>query len=157
MLVLAAPIAALITGCSMSQVSRTQASPHGAGSGPRLARIELRTRANAICERRRHALDQLPRPGGRVATRRFFARIAELERTEFLALSGLRPPRADERNYLRFLATSLALVRVADRFHAAVVAGDTHARRRALADADRVSQSYDRAAARVGLSCRQTA
>jgi hypothetical protein len=156
LLALAAPLAALAAGCGGSGRGNFQASPYDGSSAPRLAKAELVSRANAICARRTRALAELPKPAGRAASPLFFARVAKLERTEFLALTALRPPRADEQGYVRLLAASLALARVSDRFYEAVVARDAHARRRALADVDRISEAYDRAARRLGLACRQT-
>jgi hypothetical protein len=69
----------------------------------------------------------------------------------------LRPPAAIERDYARFLGASLELARISERFYVAFLNDDGHARRRALADAERISTAYDRAAQDLGLSCTQRA
>lgn len=123
---------------------------------PRMTRGALVTAANSICANRTTALGQLSRPRGPAQSREFFARVATIERDEARSLSTLRPPLALERDYASLLAASAELARVAERFHTAVVRDDDHERRRALSDADRVSEAYDRAARRLGLACRQT-
>lgn len=153
-----AAFAALASGCSALPVAVGRAvAPDEAAGKPRLSKAELVSSANAICAQRALAIQELPRPQGADQTQRFFARIAGLERAEFVALANLRPPRVQERDYTRLLAQSLELARVSERFHVAVVRDDKHGRRRALADVDRVSEAYDRAAKRLGLACRQTA
>ena len=149
--------AALASGCTALTATRSGVAGYGSDRGPRLTRPELVARANAICARRARTIAELERPSGGAQTRRFFARVARIERAEFLAFTELRPPPAQERDYTRLLAASFELVGVSERFHAAVVSRDAHARRRALADADRVSTSYDRAARQLGLTCRQLA
>lgn len=149
--------AALGAGCTTVTTSaRPEAAADTERAAPRLARTELVARANAACAARARALAALARPVGRARTRRFFGSVAAIERREFMALAALRPPKAQEADYLRFLAASLELARVSERFHAAVVGNDAHARRRALADAERLSESYDRVAGSLGLACRQT-
>jgi hypothetical protein len=149
-----AALALLAGGCDWPAAGRPVAPR---GDEPRLSRTAFTTRANAICARRARALAALGRPprGARAAA--FFARVAEFERAEAERLAALRPPSDLDRDFARLALASGELAVGAARFHAAVVADDAHERRRALADADRVATAYDRAARRLGLTCRQTA
>jgi hypothetical protein len=141
------------TGCGWLAAGRPALST---ADGPRLSRAALADRANAICARRTRALARLAKPRGPAQTRAFFARVAAIERAEAIALAGLRPPRDQERDFARLVRASSDLALTAGQFHAAIVHPDVHGRRRAYADAERLSLEYDRAARRLGLACRQT-
>jgi hypothetical protein len=146
-------VAVLASGCAWSAQRGLAPSDD---AGPRLSHGALVRRAEAACARRTRTLAALPRPRTKAQARRFFARVAALERAELEALAALRPPRRDEREYARLVGASFELAEVSERFHVAVVRGDAHERRRALAAAERASEAYDRAARRLGLACRQS-
>jgi hypothetical protein len=146
-------LAVLLTGCAWT-AQRPLPSPED--GRPRLSHAALVRRAEVACARRSRALAALPRPRTKAQARRFFARVAALERAELEALAALRPPRRDEREYARLLEASLELAEISQRFQAAVVRDKPHERRRALAAAERASAAYDRAARRLDLACRQS-
>ena len=145
-------LALLLSGCAWASrpVSARQ------DLGPRLTHAALVRKAEAACGRRSRALAALPRPKTEAQAKRFFRRVAAIERAEVEALAALLPPRRDELKYGRLVAASLELAEIAKRFHVAVVRGDEHERRRAIAAADRASGAYDRAARRLGVACRQS-
>jgi hypothetical protein len=147
------PLAALLSGCAWLGASR----PSSAADGPRLSRADLVSRAEAACLQRARALAALRRPRTRADRRAFFTQVASIERAEADALAALRPPRRDEREYVRLLVASAELAEVSERFVVALARNNGHGRRRALADADQASAAYDRAARGLGLSCRQSA
>lgn len=146
------PLAALLSGCGW-----LGSRPLGAGDEPRLSRAELATRAEAACSHRARALAALPRPRTQAGRRAFFVTVARLEREEADALASLSPPRELERDYARLVGTSTELAAISERFVVALARGDGLERRRGLADADQASGAYDRAARRLGLTCRQSA
>jgi hypothetical protein len=145
------PLAAALSGCGWLAGPRPFAA---GGDGPRLTRAAFVEQAEAACARRSRAITVLPRPSSAAERRVFFARVATLLRLEFGALAALRPPTADEREFGDLLRASGELTQIAARFHLAVVRDDAHVRRRALADAERASEAYDRAARRLRLACR---
>jgi hypothetical protein len=144
--------AALLSGCAW----RTAAGPV-ASDEPRLSRAEFVSRVEATCERRARTIAQLPRPRTKRDRKSFFATVAALEREEAQALASVHPPRRDEAEFARLAAASTELAEIAERFVDAVTRNDAHERRRAVADAERVSAAYDRAARRLRLACRQSA
>jgi hypothetical protein len=148
-------LSALASGCSWLATPRI--ADGGGTTRPVLSEGELVHGANAICRRRAKAIRSLRAPRGREGKRRLFSRVVAIERAEFTSLATLRPPPAIERDYARFLGASLELVRISERFYVAFLNKDGHARRRALADAERISAAYDRAAQDLGLSCTQKA
>jgi hypothetical protein len=145
--------AGLASGCGWLAATR----PLAADDPPRLSRPAFVSQVEAACARRARALGSLPRPRAAAQRRGFFARVAAVERAEAVALASLRPPRRDEREFGRLLAASVELAEIAERFVVAVARSDGHERRRALADAERASAAYDRAARRLRLACRQSA
>jgi hypothetical protein len=155
-LVLASLVAVTASGCS-SLASTPLRSAAARPESPRLSHAELVSRAEAACAKRTRALAALARPRAKADRRAFFAAVASIERAEAEALSSLRPPRRDEREFARLLGASAELADISERFLVAVAHDDAHERRRALADAERASTAYDRAARRLRLTCRQAA
>lgn len=155
-LVLASLVAVTASGCSSLASTPLRSAGVGPGS-PRLSHAALVSRAEAACSRRARALPALPRPRTKSQRREFFTRVAAIERAELEALARLRPPRNDEREFALLVAASAELAEISERFLVAVVRPDAHERRRALADAERASAAYDRAARRLRLACRQSA
>jgi hypothetical protein len=151
-LAVAVSVAVLLSGCAWAGRPLATAQE----TGPRLTHAALVRKAAAACDRRTRALAALPKPRTKAQSRRFFGRVAAVERAEFEALVVLRPPKRDERKYAGLLVASFELAEVAKRFHVAVLRGDEHERRRALAAAERASAAYDRAAFRLGVACRQS-
>lgn len=148
-------IAVATTGCSFAGSTPLRAS--GAREQPRLTRAAFVARVETVCARRARALAALPRPRAKADRRAFFVRVATIEHTEANTLISLNPPRRLEREFIDLVAASAVLADTADRFAVAVVRDDAHSRRRALADAERASAQYDRAARRLRLKCRQSA
>ena len=147
------PLAGLASGCGWL----VSPLPVRVEDEPRLSHVTFERRAEAACARRSRELAALPRPRTKAERRAFFHRVARIERVEAAALAELHPPRAAEREFARLLGASVELAEVAQRFVAALAADDVHERRRAVADADRASAAYDRAARRLRLACRQAA
>lgn len=141
----------LMSGCGWSTAAGRMSD------GPRLSRAAFVSRVEAACARRSRTIAALPRPRGSDDRKPFFATVAELERQELEALAAIRPPHRDEREFLRLVAASAEIAEISRRFLAAVDRDNAHARRRALADAERVSSAYDRAARRLKIACRQSA
>jgi hypothetical protein len=155
-LVLASLVALTASGCSsLASTPLRSAAPRP--ESPRLSHAELVPRAQAACAKRTRALAALARPRTKTDRRAFFAAVASIERAEAEALASLRPPRRDEREFARLVTASIELAEISERFLLAVVRDNVHERRRALADADRASAAYDRAARRLRLTCRQSA
>jgi hypothetical protein len=148
------PLAAFSSGCGWLGTARPVS---GSSDAPRLSRATLVARVEAACALRTRALAALPRPRTKKQRREFFARVAAIERTEFATLAALRPPRDDEREFHRLVDASGELAEISHRFHGAVVENKPHERRRAVAQAERASEAYDRAARRLGLACSQSA
>lgn len=145
-------VAVLTTGCGWSAASR-----FAPADGPRLSRAAFVSRVEAACARRDRAIAALPRPRAKRDRKGFFAMVAAIEREEAEALASVRPPRRDEAEFGRLAGASADLARISERFLLAVVRDEAHERRRALADAERASAAYDRAANRLRLACRQAA
>lgn len=72
----------------------------GCGETDRLSRAELRARANATC--RQFERDLVHTPGG--LTENDLAAIIKANERRAAALSNLRPPKADEERWTRYLA-----------------------------------------------------
>jgi hypothetical protein len=152
-LALAALLLPVVTGCSrLAAVPAT-----GTSDVPRLSRAAFVSRAEAACSARARALAAIPRPHTKADRRVFFTRVAHVMRTETLGLAVLAPPRGDEPEFKRLLVASAKLAAVSERFVAALPRSKARERRGALAEADHASEAYDRAARRLGLSCRQSA
>lgn len=147
------PVVVLLSGCGW----RTAAGTIGADEGPRLSRAAFVSRVEAACARRTRAIAALPRPRAEDDRKPFFAAVAVLELEEADTLASLRPPRRDERKFARLLGASDELARISAQFVVAISRDDAHARRRALADVERTSSAYDRAARRLRIACRQAA
>ncbi len=145
-------VTVLLTGCGW----RTSLGPPGSADGPRLSRAAFVSRAEAACAQRTRAIAALPRPRKASEREQFFANVAGFELEEAAALAGIRPPRRDEREFARLAAASAELARISQRFLVGVARDDAHARRRALADAERASSAYDRAARKLRIACRQS-
>jgi hypothetical protein len=149
------------SGCGASTETGPSASagPEASVSRPerpRLSASALTTRANAVCSRRQRELAALPKPGPGVELADVMARVITIERREALGLLELRPPAAQEVAYARLVAASVELVKTTGRLRASLAAKGNGSRHAALAEAERVSRAYDRAAAELGLLCRQT-
>jgi hypothetical protein len=144
-------LAVLVAGCGWQSAVGTMGD-----DGPRLSRAAFVSRAEAACARRTRAIAALPRPRAEDDRKPFFAAVAALERTEAAALAALRPPRRDEPEFARLVSASVNLAAISERFVVALARDDAHARRRALADAERATAAYDRAAKRLKLACRQS-
>lgn len=145
-------VALLASGCGW----RTAAGTIGADDGPRLSRAAFVARAEAACGRRTRGIAALPRPRGKDDREQFFANVAIFELEEASALASLRPPLRDEREFARLVSAGAELAEISERFVVALARDDAHARRRALADAERASAAYDRAARKLRLACRQS-
>ena len=128
----------------------------GSADGPRLSRAAFVSQVEAACARRTKAIAALPRPRRKDAREQFFANVAGLELDEASALASIQPPRRDEPEFARLVAASRELALISQRFLVGVARDDAHARRRALADAERASAAYDRAAKQLKLACRQS-
>ena len=146
--------AAFGSGCGWLAASRPVAARN---DPPQLSHAALVREVQAACMRRKQALASIPRPRAPKQAPAFFARVAAITRSELGELVALRPSRRDEREFARLLSASGEVALSAARFHAAVVHERAHERRRAQAAAERASATYDRAAARLGVACRQAA
>jgi hypothetical protein len=142
----------LLSGCGW----RTAAGTIG-DDDPRLSRAAFVSRVEAACAQRTRAIAALPRPRAKEDRRPFFTSVAQLERAEAETLASLRPPRRNQAEFVRLVAASVELATISERFVVAIARDDPHARRRALADAERASAAYDRAAKQLGIACRQSA
>ena len=145
-------VTVLLSGCGW----RTAAGTIADEDAPRLSRAAFVSHVEAACARRARAIGVLVRPSGEDDRRHFFATVAALERAEATALASLRPPRRDEPKFARLVAASVELASISQRFVVAIARDDAHARRRALADAERASSAYDRAARQLKIACRQS-
>ena len=152
-----AAVAAFVTagasGCGWLAAPRPLSADPGE---PRLSHAALVARAEAACTTRSRALAALPRPRTKKQAPAFFARVAAIARAEHDTLSALRPPRRDEPEHARLVAATREIADLAAGLPAAG-RGAVAERHEALAAADRASERYDRAAARLGLRCRQSA
>lgn len=142
----------LLSGCGW----RTSLGPSGTADGPRLSRAAFAKQVEAACAQRRKAIAALPRPRRKDDREQFFENIAGLELEEASTLASIRPPLRYEAEFARLVAASAEHARIAQRFLVGVARKDPHARRRAVADAERASAAYDRAAKRLKLACRQS-
>jgi hypothetical protein len=144
-------VALLAAGCSFG----ARAPAAGQAGSPRVSASEVVLRANAACARRERRLDELLQ-AREARTKATFQGVVAIENDELTELAEIHPPRALERDFYALLTASGRIVAATDAL--ARVAGRpmTHAGRRAFADLERESLSYDRAARRLGLRCRQT-